>query len=76
MIEFKNVTDGSKDGKGVFDVAMRSLNNHIKSAMDNQLIKQSDAGAIYTQLIPTIFQTTVQFELEKDIKQAQVVGLK
>jgi hypothetical protein len=72
LISFDNITDGSIHGNGTFDKAMASVNNHLKQAMDDQLLKQSDVGMIYGQIIPGMFQSATQFELEKELKNTQI----
>lgn len=67
MIDINLITDGKIDGDGYFDVFMRSVNNHIKEAVDSNTITQEIAGAVYTGIIPSILGEGIKFEKEKEM---------
>jgi len=66
MITLEDITDLTLEGEGSFDKLMRAMRLHINDAVYNNEITQSEAGAIYTGVIPTIIQESVRFEMQKN----------
>lgn len=63
----KTLTDG-----GYFGDLMTVLGEHIDEAISKQRITQSEAGQIYTGVIPGMIQQAVQFELGHELGEEQI----
>jgi hypothetical protein len=72
MITLNDITELTLDGNGSFDKLMRAIRLHINDAIQNQEISQSEAGQIYVNVIPSIIQEAVRFEMEKDALNEQL----
>ena len=72
-IKLEDITEIDLEGEGSFDVLMRTLRLHIAEAVTDNEITQSEAGAIYTGVIPSIVQQSVEFELRKDLVAQQIL---
>jgi len=71
-ITLTDITEIDLNGNGSFDKLMRAVRLHINDAVNNNEITQGDAGEIYTNVIPSIVQQAVQFEMQKDALTAQL----
>lgn len=65
-VQFSDITTGTLDGTGHFDLLMRTLRAHIEDMVDKTRLTQAEAGAIYTGVIPSMIQESVRFELSVD----------
>ena len=72
MVTLNDVTELTLDGNGSFDKLMRAVRLHINDAIQKQEISQSEAGQIYVNVIPSIIQEAVRFEMQKDILNEQL----
>ena len=72
MLDINKVTDGDIDGEGYFDRFMKSINNHIQEAVNNNTITQEIAGNVYTGVIPSILSEGIRFEKEKALLDLDV----
>lgn len=75
----EQITEG-KDGVGVFDVLMRSVNTHIQGEYSSGRISGPEYSQVYLGVVQTVLQQAIQFvlakpraELESDLLAAQVV---
>ncbi len=58
------VGDKTVDAGGYAGDLMTVARAHIKDAIDNQQITQEQAGEIYTAMIPSAFQTALQYAMK------------
>lgn len=63
-LDFSKITDGTLDGTGYFDLAVKALRAHIGAAVEDNEITQAEAGAIYTGVLPGLFKDSLQFEVQ------------
>lgn len=63
-LDFSKITDGTLEGTGYFDLAVKALRAHIAAAIDANEITQEEAGKIYTGVLPGLFKDSLQFEVQ------------
>ena len=71
-IKFENITTGELDGTGHFDKLMRTLRAHIKEAVENNEITQSEAGQVYVGVMPSLIEQAVQYELGEKLTETKI----
>ena len=72
LINIANVTEADLNGDGSFDRLMKAVRLHINDAVAKNEITQSEAGQIYTNVIPSIIQFSIEFELKKQLTNMQI----
>ena len=63
-LDFTKITDGTLEGVGYFDLAVKALRAHMQDAVDNNEITQSELGSIYTGVLPGLFKDSLAFEVQ------------
>lgn len=63
-LDFTKITDGTLEGTGYFDLAVKALRAHMTEAVNNNEITQAELGAIYTGVLPGLFKDALQFEVQ------------
>jgi len=71
--QLEGITELKIDGTGSFDKLMSAVYLHIEQALNSSQITQEQAGAIYTNVIPSIVHESVNFEMQKDVLNEQLV---
>lgn len=72
MINIDEITTGSIDGTGVFDVLMRSFREHVKLEYEENRITGSEYANVYLQGMNTIIAQSVEYSLKAKATEADI----
>lgn len=73
--DFKQVTDGCVNGKGVFDELMKSVKAHLKEEYDAQRIRGSEYSNVYIASIQMAMQQSIEWVLRSEIAKNEALLL-
>lgn len=65
-ITVADLTEAEIKGNGVFDVLMRSVEEHIEREYKSQRIKGPEYSTVYLGSLQSVLQNSIQFLLQKD----------
>lgn len=71
-IEIEDITND--ENTGVFDKLMASVNEHILLQYENNRITGTDYATVYLGSIQSVLQQSIQFALQEQLSEAQVVS--
>jgi len=66
-----DLTTGTIDGTGVFDLLMQSVQKHIAAEFDGGRIKQADYSQVYLGGLQGVLSTSMEFLLRQDKTEAE-----
>jgi len=74
-VTIKELTTGDKDGEGLFEKLMSSVEAHLNNQWDKQRLKGTDYANVYLGSMQTVMSTAAQFILGADVadKQAHLI---
>ena len=72
MINVSDITTGTINGTGVFDVLMRSFREHIQMEYDAGRIKGTDYANVYLSGMNTIIAQSVDYSVRAKVADADI----
>lgn len=70
-ITLSEVSTGTVDGTGVFDLLMQATKAHLQEEYNKQRIRGSDYATLYSQSIQAVLAQSMQFVLQKQVADKQ-----
>lgn len=75
-ISIDEVTDGTVDGDGMFDVLMRSFNNHIQIEWGKSRLRGTEYSSVYLGGMQACLQAAMEFALTKDKVNLEILAMR
>lgn len=75
-VTLADLTTGSVDGTGAFDVLMRTMGTQLQKEFDAGRITGADYSNAYVQMMQVVSQTSLSFAMGKDMVGYQIEGTK
>lgn len=72
IINIDDFTQGTINGKGVFDVLMTTVKAHLKEEFDAGRIRATDYSNAYVQLMSVVLAESAQFVISKTRLEAEI----
>jgi len=68
----QDITSEEFEGTGVFDALMRSAKAHLEREYTENRIRGNDYATVYTSMLGSVLQASIQYSLEKPLREERV----
>jgi len=68
----QDITSEEFEGAGVFDALMRSAKLHLEREYTENRIRGNDYATVYTGMVASVLQASIQYSLEKPLREERV----